>query len=392
MIGAGQATNLRIQLMPLTVFLAALTATGALFYHRARTFEVVGLARGRVHQVAPTCTVRVIDVPVRLYQRVACGQTVVVTDAVLENEPLWRQLGTVQAQIEHLSAQMPVLQEEYRAEEVDRRIRYAADRRRLERDVENARLLILDISEGLASDRKLLSELEIKHRASRRLVEHGDIAANEAASARLQYEALAAEIEQNDRWLHQARVDLEQCLARRVEFVQLPPYHPDPNLALDVLRKEIAVQRRVRDELLARLSPVELKSPVDGVVVPIQGDENEVLLRRPGENLMRMPGEVVDTGDPVLAVAEAVPYEVVAYVEERHIHRFREGMTVELVKHSGSPQITRSQITQISPVMELMPRQLWLDAATPQWGRPIVVQIPPDMELVPGQSVRIRIL
>ncbi|MBN1817024.1 MAG: HlyD family efflux transporter periplasmic adaptor subunit [Sedimentisphaerales bacterium] len=384
--------RIRAPALPVLVFAVALVVVMGLFYHRARRYESVGIARGRVYQIAATCPGRLEAVQVRLFETVKRGQPVAILNAVLENEPLRSQLSTLTAQIEYLRSQLPALREEFMAEQTERQINYNTDHRRLDVDMELARLRILEIRTDLAEDRKLQEELNMDLQAYQELVKHGDVGFNVKERARIQYEALTKKIQENERLLEQAETDLEMCLRRRDGFALYQPYHPDPNHAMEVVRREIRIQEKLMEEIEARFEPIVLRSPIDGVIISIPGNSNEIALRRPGENILRMAGEVVNAGDPVLAVAETKPQEVVVYVEEKQMARFCKGMAVELVKHNSPLQIARSQIVEISPTMEMMPERLWLDATVPQWGRPVLVAIPPDMHLVAGESVRIRTL
>ncbi len=144
------------------------------------------------------------------------------------------------------------------------------------------------------------------------------------------------------------------------------------------------------DELLARSKPVELKAPIDGVVIAIPIRANEALLRRPGEKVLRRAGEVVASGEPILAVAQVQPSEIVAYVGEAQLGQLREKMPIELVKNTPPAQIARSEVMFVGPTVEVMPERLWRNPAIPQWGRPIVVKIPEGLKLVPGELVGIR--
>jgi hypothetical protein len=133
-----------------------------------------------------------------------------------------------------------------------------------------------------------------------------------------------------------------------------------------------------------------LKAPVDGVVIPVQQQANEALMRRPGEKIIGRPGEVVTAGEPILAIAEASPSEIVAYIGDTLLGQVEENMPVEIIKDREPPQIARSQITQIGPTMELMPERMWLYPNIPQWGRSILIEIPEGLELIPGEMIGIR--
>ncbi|MGE5293368.1 MAG: HlyD family efflux transporter periplasmic adaptor subunit, partial [Solirubrobacterales bacterium] len=135
---------------------------------------------------------------------------------------------------------------------------------------------------------------------------------------------------------------------------------------------------------------VELKSPIDGVIIPISGKANEALLKRQGEETIRRAGEVVAAGDPILAVAQTEPTEIIAYASEQQVGLLEQDMTVELVKMRYPAQIARSRILSIGPTIEPLPQRLWRSPTVPQWGRPVVIEIPRGLAVIPGELIGIR--
>jgi len=191
---------------------------------------------------------------------------------------------------------------------------------------------------------------------------------------------------------------LEQAQQRLDDFLKRQLEHPSVDDALEVIRKEIRVQEQVMRGLLTQLETLEsrealeLKSPVNGVVIPIPVPANEAMSHRPGEKEVLQPGEVVTAGDSILAVAEMPPAEVVAYVGEQYIGHVQEKMAVELIKDRKREQKARSEVVHVGPVVELMPQRLWRNPNIPQWGRPIVIKVPDGFELIPGELVGVRAL
>ena len=379
-----------LRAMPIIVWLGALGCVIALFYQKSQRFDVLGVAQGQVRQISATCTGRLRSVNIQLFEEVTIGQTLAVVDTVLENETLDAQLVTIQAEIEHLTAQLDAVQEDYQTRETDRQIGYKADKRRFAVDIENARLRVLELTALLASDRILLGDLDMEYKISRQLLEQDVIEPYELEKARVYYETLSKKIEENERLLEQSKSHLEKCVQRHDEYEQNTPYYSTADSDLEVVRKAIKVQEQLMNELLARLQPLELKAPINGVVIPIQPNANEVSLRRPGENVLKRPGEVVTAGEPLFAIAEIEPRDIIAWVNEEQLNSIQEGMSVELIKNTEPAQIARSQTTYVAPLVEQIPERLWANPAVPQWGRPILIEIPPGLELVPGELVRIR--
>jgi len=394
-------SRLRRHLIPVLVWLSVVACVVGLFTRRSRRFEVVGIARGQVRQIAVTCTGRLKSVPVGLFELVKEGQTLAVVDTVLDNEQLVEaelksQLAAALAEIEHLTAQLVPTQEALLAEEADREISRVEEMRRFLVDVEQSRLQILSLRSQIASDRIILEDLAMEAKIVRDLLEQDAAAPYELQKVKVQYDSLAKKIEEDKHMLEQAKSDLGQAQRRHDEYARKHPFHPSVNDALDVIRKEIGVQEHLMDGLLSQLEALksrealELKSPFDGVVIGMQANTNEVAMRRPGENVLRRTGEVVTAGDSIFAVAETEPSEIVAYVSEVQLGQVREKMPVELIKNTQPAQIARSVVIFVGPTAELMPERLWRNIAIPQWGRPIIVNIPEGLELVPGEIVGIR--
>ena len=392
--------RLRLHLLPILVWLGAVVCVIGLFTRRSQRFEIVGMARSPVLHVSVNCAARLKTVPVKLFENVKKGQTVAIVNTVLDNEQprieLQTQLDAILAEIEHLSAQLVPTQETLMADESDRVINRIARMRTFDIDIENARIQILSLRSQIASDRIVLEDLAMEAKIARDLVEQKTIAPYELEKAQVQYNALAKKIEENENLLEQAKIDLVQAQQRRDEYAKSLPFNPSVDDALEVIRKQIAVQERLMDGVLAQLEALkareslELKAPTDGVVIPVQQQANEALMRRPGEKIMGRPGEVVAAGEPILAIAESMPSEIIAYIGDRLLGQVEEKMPVEIIKNREPPQIARSQITQIGPTTELMPERMWLNPNIPQWGRPVLIEIPEGLELIPGEMIGIR--
>lgn len=360
--------------LPVLVWIGAMAGVVGLFHHRSQRFEVVGLAQGRVRQIAATCDGRLRSVPVQLFEKVSQGDTVAVIDTVLDNEHLQAELATATAEIQHLMAELVPTQERLLTEAADRQTNWIADNRRFSVDTEAARLRILEAKTLLETDRIMLEDLALEVKIAQELLEQDAIPPYELQKAEAIYNTLAKKIGEEQHLLEQGECDLKQAQQRQCEFARHQPHHLPVDNALEPIRKAVKVQEQRIAELLARRTAVVLRSPLDGIVSQILGG----------------PGEAVSAGVPILTVAEVEPREVIAYAGEEQSGVVRERMVVELVKNSRPPQIASSQVVQIGPAMEMMPERLWRNPNVPQWGRPMLVKIPPGLKLIPGEIVGIR--
>lgn len=384
--------RLRPHILPVLIWLAAAVGTGVLFHHRSQRFEILGIAQGNVREIAATCTGRLKSVPVQLFEEVRKGDVVAVIDTVLDNEHLEAKLATASAEIQHLQAELVHTQERLLAEAANLETDRIAAQRRFSVDTENARLRILELKTLIETDRIMLENLQLDNQifVTRNLSDQDDATHYERQKMKLEYNALAKKIEENEHLLEQAETDLKQARQRSDEFVQRQPGHPAMDSALEVIHRAIKVQEQRVEELSARRAALVLKSPIDGVVSQILRRP----VRRTGEGVVRQmlgrAGEAVLEGDPILTVADSESSEIIAWVGGEHLSRVREGMVVELVKENKPAQIASSQVTYLGPIMEVIPQQLWIVPDIPQWGRPMLIPIPPGLKLIPGETVGIR--
>ncbi len=388
-------------MIPVVVWLSAVASVALLFRQRAQRFEVVGIARGEVRQIATSSTGRIKEIPVELFQPVKAGQTLAVVNTVLDNEQmieteLTAQINTAAAEAERLVALLIPTQEQLQMDAANLQINREDNYRRFIVDAERARLRIFELQAQIASDRVTLDELAMEVKVREKLLEDEAIVPYELERVKGQHQSLARKIEENERLLEQAKADLDEAERRRDEFAEQEVPKQSVPEALEAIRKEIKVQEQLMKGLSEQLAAlrsrraVELKSPIDGIVIPIPAEDNEALHQRPGEQVLRRTGEVVAAGDPILAVSQLQPTEIVAYVNEQQLELVREQMAVELVKTRVPAQIAQAYVLSISPTIELMPQRLWRNPTIPQWGRPVLIDVPPGLSLVPGEVVGIR--
>jgi len=387
--------------VPVVVWLGAVSAVGWLFYQRSESFQIVGIAQSEVRQIASDCTARIVDVQVEMFQPVTAGQTLAVLNTVPASElateaQLRTQVATAAAQIERLMASLIPAQEQLLSDASDLQISHADNVRQFARDVEAARLHGLQVQTAIAAEQIELNRLATEIQAAEELVEKKVVVPFELERLRIQHESTAKKIDEYRRELEQAREDQKEAQRRCDEFSQQEVLLPSVDDALDAIRKEAKVQEETIKGVQAQIAAlkartaVEIRSPIDGVIIPIPGKANEVLLKRQGEESIRRAGEVVSAGDPILAVAQTEPTEIVAYANEYQVGFLEQDMSVELVKMRYPAQIAQSRVLSIGPTIELLPQRLWRSPTAPQWGRPVVIEVPRGLMLVPGELVGIR--
>jgi len=387
--------------VPVTVWLLAVAVVIWLFHERTARFEMVGMARGQVCQVAASSTCRIKEVHVQLFQPVKKGQTLVVVDTILDNEQeveadLKVQLATAAAEAERLTALLIPTQQQLQADIANREIGREDNQRRFDVDAETARARILELRATIAFDRVTCDDLAVQLKSHEELLKKNLISSYETERIKALHDSTAQKIQENERLLEQVTLDLGQAEQRRREFSRYELPKQSVDIALEAIRKEVRVQEALMNGLEEQLAAVrsrhavELKSPIDGVVIPIHTQDNEVLHQRPGEQVLRRAQEVVAAGDAILAVSQQEPNEIVAYANEQQSEWLAKLTAVEIVKTSLPPKIAASEVRHVGPTIELLPQRLWRNPTIPEWGRPVLIEVPPGLNLVPGEIVGIR--
>jgi multidrug resistance efflux pump len=273
--------------------------------------------------------------------------------------------------------------------------RLITDQRRFYVDVENSKLRVLELEALIKIDQLTLEEsgLSTKEFQTRSIdvpTASPDADYYQLKTLKAQSTTLEQKIETTKHQLAEAKLELQKAQQRLDDFLKLQPQAPPVDSAMNVLLEAIKVQQLRVKELLARKNLITLKSTIDGMIIQVQGRPRDVALRRPGELVIRRPGEVVLAGDTVVTVAETVPREIIAYLNQNQLSNVRKEMPVQLVKNQKPAQIAHSQVASVGYTLERMPEWLWEIPNTPQWGVPVLIKIPPRMQLSPGEIVAIR--
>lgn len=397
--------SMRVHFIPIVVWLGTIAIIVALFSHRTRRYEMAGVAQGQIHQIAATCTGRLESVSVELFDKVTKGQVLAVVNGVLPDEPtryeLGAQLAALQAGIEQIAAESKAARAEYVAQVDSDKTEWVADGRSFATDASGAELRVLELTTDIETDQALADEMGVaikRFLVGGGLSDGNDVAVYDLQLLKAQQATFQKTIEHNKRAREQLLREVKATEARESEFKgKHEPYLGTSDQDAEEVRiRQTEVLEREKDVILMQLAALEerasleLKSPIDGVIISIPGNSNEIGLRRPGENVLRKAGEVVSAGEPIFAVAEAEPREIVAYVNERQLGRVQKGTEVKLVKNTEATRTIMSQVTYVSPVVEQIPERLWRNPAVPQWGRAVLIGIPPGLKLVSGELVGIR--
>ena len=375
-------SRLFIRVLPVLVWLGAVAGVVGMFHHRVAQFEVVGIADAEVHDIGTNTRARLVSVQVQLFTKVKRGDPLAVVTTVLDDERLEAEKATIQAEINHLEAQLTELRQNYEAEIFNRQSEWWAEMRAFTADVTMAKQNILDANTVLEKDLAELDKIEMETKNFR--IENGaNIATDNALFNKLKTmianrDTLMAQIERDRGFIVKYEQDLKDAEYRREKYAKyLPQPGSEKNEAQRVIDLAKQALERQMNEIDERQRELVLTSPSDGYV----------------SNINTQIGEVVILPDfPVLSITEEKPSSIIAYVGENMVGHFTGRSRVEVVKGSEPKQIGRSEITYIGPRVEQLPTRLWRNPTVPQWGRAIQIEIPTGMDLIPGELVGIRVL
>jgi len=375
---SSRRSRLYLRALPVLVWLGAVLCVVGLFRHRAARFEVVGLARPEVRQVAATCDARLISVPVQLFDKVKAGDTVAVLNIELDDERIDAGMATIQAEMDLVEVQLTELRDNYVADVNNRKSEWWAEMRAFTADVVMATARIVDANAILENDQAMLERMnqEIKRFTFEHQANLADIPTyNKLQTLKDNHDELARKIGRDKGVLDKYKKLLEEAEQRKKKYEDwIPVYGTSDEDAERIigLAKE-ALERR-KDELLVRREKLVLTAPCDGYVSQIQSEV----------------GEAVMQGVEILSIAEEKPRVIIAYASEAVVGQLEIGKRVEVVKGSEPEQKGPSEVTYIGPAVEQMPTRLWRNPNFPQWGRPMLIEIPLGMKLIPGEMVGIR--
>ncbi|MCF7973946.1 MAG: HlyD family efflux transporter periplasmic adaptor subunit [Phycisphaerae bacterium] len=370
-------------MVPVIVWMAAVIAVVALFFMRSERIEVVGLARAQTHTVSTVIPGRVIDLPVALYQPVSKGQVVAVIDTLADDDAAKEQLEaqkvTLEAQIQHLTAQLLPTRESIEAEVANLQTTLANDYRNYALDAEKANLRLLELKTQIAADEIGLETSAARVKTTRELIEQDVIDASELELVQLEHNTLLAQLTENKNLKKEAELQFANAQTRLDEFKKKQIQAPSVEHALDVIHKEIEVYHKRMDEITAQLTSIQkrksltLTSPFDGYVTHIQSTLTSV----------------ADVNQPILTITEANPSQVVAYIDNYYAEELQQSMALKVIKLGARIKIAECSIESIGSVVEQLPQQLWRDPTIPQWGRPFLVNVK-NLDLVAGERVGLR--
>ena len=368
------------RLLPVCVWGAAAVVVSMLFMDQSETAQLKGIAFSHEQIINTTETGYIRSIPVKLYQEVKKGDTLAVikenTVAMEEytHSLLQAQRATAEAQLEQLKAELTAAEDRLYLDKIDRDSDIMATKRRLAVDLERARLEVLEIKSDLGPDRLALKDLEVELEIVQRLVAEQAAEEYESLKIQAQCDIFRENVAQKTKLLAQAEANYEAALLRKDELDESIPLAPElSEKELAPIRKAILVQEKRLAEFIEQRDIIILTAPFDGIV--------NILNSKSGQTVVR--------GDAIMTVVKPIPDTITAWVSQKNLSQFEQNMKVKVISLNTPRQSFVSQISNMSPSLELIPQQLWRVPTVPEWGRSIQIPIQPSFACIHNEIVGI---
>ncbi len=373
-------SKLLTRVLPVLVWVSAAVAVSVLFLHQSETAQLKGIAFSHEQTINSVETGYLRSIAVSLYQEVKKGDTLaVIKENTVAREEyvdamLQARRTTAEAELEQLKAELTAAEDRLLIDQFERDSDTTSLERRLAVDLERARLEVLEIRSTLEPDRLTLKDLQVEIEIVKRLVSEQATEEYELQKAQTQYDILKEKVDQTQALLDQAQANYELAQLRKDELDQKIPVSPllsDKELA--PIRKAILVQEKRIAELIKQRGIIVLTAPFDGIV----------------NTLNYKPGQTVVRGDAIMTIVQPTPDSITAWIPQKNIGQFARNMKVKVVSLNAPRQTFISQISNMSPSLELIPQQLWRNPTVPEWGRSIQVPIQPSFACIHNEIVGI---
>jgi multidrug resistance efflux pump len=342
-----------VRWLPPLVFIAGFGAAALLWRGNVASLTILGQAEPVVSDVSCYKPGVLAELNVTRFQRVNAGDPV---GKVLVTEPsvLASSLAVIQAEIESLRVNLkPVVAQQRNAMDYDQlRLDWMKQRAQWASAQVN-----LDLAEAEYHRMDALFKDKI---VSERVYEQA-----KAARDRLQ-----KEVEELGKLVAEGETNLLSLqVTNKAEISKV---------STDPLAAAIAVQESKLRLTEAELSPRVIKAPIDGIVTTIY----------------HRPGEAVNAGQPIVAIATLSPVRIVGYLRVPLAARPTVGMEVQVRTRGLHREVGKATVTEVGTQLESLPATLLgpINFANIVQGLPLDISLPANLKILPGELVDITLL
>lgn len=345
-----------------TVWLAA--AAGAWILYKAEPAPpvAVAIAESREHRVSPVRLGRLVALEVTEGQRIAPGQVI----ARFETATARQEVSVARAQLQQAAAAVRATGGAF-----DSEVLQAG--RNFREEVEAAELELGNARSSFARDRAEHAKLAADLERERNLVERGLTKSDRLVSMDQRRSVIEESVK-----VWPARIQTLEARARGASrrLADWEKAHAEGSEAsrgtqLQPLQAKVREQEESLQLLNSQIDQSVLRATVHSYVSLIHA----------------RPGDVVKPGDPVATLVEAMPRQVLAYVDERRGAPLPRGTRVVATQRGTERRQWEGVVSAVSAGVTELPKRLWVNPAYPAWGRAMYITLPPEASLAPGEML-----
>jgi multidrug resistance efflux pump len=345
--------DLRLRVVPVLAFIAALGCLAVLWKHNLSAPTLVGQAEPFEANVSCYKPGMLAQLEVTRFQKVKSGDAV---GQVLVTDPkiLASSLAVIEAEIEALRAGLQPIASQQRTA-------MGYSELRLNWMRERAQLAIAKVNSQLAESEFLrMQELFKDKIVSQRVFDQAKAAQERSRN----------EVEELNRLVEEQGKAFTDMQVTNV--IDLAKISDNP------LRTAIAVQESKLRLTEAELSPIILRAPMDGMVSMV----------------FHRSGEAINAGEPIATIAAFNPVRIVGYLRAPVMEQPRVGSRVEVRTRGPHREVGLASILQVGTQVEAVTPALLgpVKFANLELGLPISISLPPDLKIMPGELVDLTIL
>jgi multidrug resistance efflux pump len=291
--------------------------------------------------------------------------------ARLDDRPVQARLDTARGELLRLRKEIDAETAKLAISEPDRARVYSAEAARLQCDVEQRRLAVLDRQIQLELARLELQRLDTKLECMKPLYAKKMVSELEMTDARLLRDEAARRVEEYKKSLKEAQNQQQDAASRLSKY---------PALQLAEVAKILAPIVAAIDVQQSRIREVQVEIDRLVILAPIRGTICAIF---------HWPGENVQAGDPIVTIAAAEARYIVSYVHQDQRLRPTVGMDVDVRLRMPAARPVASRVERVGPQAEAIPLHQCRDPKVPEWGLPVRIALPPDFPAKPGELIDI---
>lgn len=344
--------DLRLRVIPLLAFLAALLGLSVLWKENISAPTLVGQAEPSEYHITCYKPGMLTSLEVTRFQAVKkddpVGQVLVTDPKILASS-----LAVIEAEIESLRAGL----------------RPIASQQRTAMDYSQLRLDWMRERAQLAAAKVNLQLAETDLHRTEELFKDKIVAQRTYDQAKANRDRYHSEVDELSRLVEEQGRSLTTAQVTNLDLV---------NVTDGPLRAAIAVQESKLKLTEAELSPIVLRAPMDGKISAI----------------FRRSGEAINAGETIATITAYNSIRIVGYLRAPLTTQPQVGTPVEVRTRGMRREVGRALITEVGTEMEPVAPALLgpVKLANMELGLPISVSIPGELKIMPGELVDLTLL